>query len=539
MVAVGNLLRVPHRPRHSVIRRFGAPIVALLLLLSACTVDTTGPRDARRPRRPRTATASATASPTDASKITFSDCSRLLDVSGAGIPSARLKSLTFQCGKVTVPLDYADPTGRTISIQIVKVHDTDQKNRVGSLLVNPGGPGESGLTVPLALAADAPNDLLQHFDLIGFDPRGVGLSSPLDCVTDTQKDAIVALDSDPRTAAGLAAAKQDWDLVAQECAAQYPGTLADYNTTYTAMDMDRIRAALGDKKLSYLGFSYGTALGWTYAHLYPTNVRAAVLDGAVDPTLDFTGFLTQQLTGFESAFDQFSADCLTRPACAAMGQPRAAVIALAAAAQANPIKSSLKGETRTADGGVVLTAVSEALYSKEFWPDLGDAIVAAQKGDSKLLFELADEYWERNADGSFSNILDANTAILCNDQATRPTDASIQAAATQWATQYPMLGLWFSLELVQCEDWPASGHTLPAATAAGSVPILVVGNTHDPATPYLWAQHLTAALTTGVLLTWEGEGHTAYDQGSSCIDDKVDNYLITGVPPAVGTICPA
>ncbi|MBV9592970.1 MAG: alpha/beta fold hydrolase [Actinobacteria bacterium] len=504
-------------------------------LVAGCTTSTKGQGT---PVTPASSSPSAT-STVPHSTIAFSDCSKLLDVGGAGIPAARLRELSFECGKVSVPLDYNDPTGKTISIQVVKVHDTQQKNRLGSLVINPGGPGASGLSTPLYLAGSISDDVLKRFDLIGYDPRGVGLSNPIQCISDAQKDAVTSLDVDVRTTAGVAAAKALYGPIIQSCHTKYAAGLGDYNTLYAAMDLDKIRAALGEDQLTYLGYSYGTALGFSYAHLYPTKIRTAVLDGAVDPGVNLIDSIGNQTLGFEAAFNQFAADCVTKQSCAAMGQPLAAVTALVNQANINPIKTSDKSDSRTADGGVVMYAVLDALYSQQSWQPLGQAIIDAQHGDAKGVFQLADEYSERNSDGSHSNILDAYITTLCNDQSTLPTDAQIQAAATQWAAQAPLFGVWGANELFECDGWPPSGHPLPPATATGSKPILVIGNTHDPATPYAGAQHLTTALTTGVLLTWQGQGHTAYLSGSTCIDSKVNAYLINGTTPAVGTVCPA
>jgi pimeloyl-ACP methyl ester carboxylesterase len=418
------------------------------------------------------------------------------------------------------------------------VHDDEQQKKIGDLLMNPGGPGASGITLPIDLLSSLSSKILDNFDLIGFDPRGVQLSSPINCVSDPQKDALAALDPDLRTPGGFALAKQQESQIAQECTATYGANLADFNTVFTAMDMDRIRQALGQAKLNYLGFSYGTSLGAVYAHLYPTKIRVAVLDGAVDPTTDSITSFADQLQGFESAFDQFSADCLKRPACAVLGNPRQVVYTLTAQANAHPIKSEDAGDTRVATGGIVLTGVLQALYSESLWPTLGQALIQAQKGNSAGLFALADEYNERSSDGVYSNLLDANVTISCNDQPPGPSDATIAATAASWTTKYPMFGRWAASSLFQCQSWQPDRHPLPAVTATGAPPILVIGTTHDPATPYAGAVNLAKALTTGQLLTWQGQGHTAYTK-STCIDDKVNSYLITGQPPVAGSVCPA
>jgi pimeloyl-ACP methyl ester carboxylesterase len=518
-------------------------IVLVAVLVAGCTTSLAGRGGAAITSTAPTTTSSATpsASPSSA-KIKLSDCSKLFDLAGAGIASDRLKHLTFTCGKVPVPLDYSDPDSPTINIEVLRMHDDQQTNRIGSLLVNPGGPGASGLGLPISLAATVSDDLLQHFDLVGFDPRGVGLSSPVQCVPDAEKDQLYSLDINVLTPDGFAAAKQDEDQVAAECTVKYGPELADYNTVFTAMDMDRIRAAMGDAEMNYLGFSYGTELGAVYAHLYPSKVRVEVLDGAVDPTVSAVTFAGEQLAGFEDAFDQFAADCMTRPSCAVLKNPRQVVYDLVAKANVTPIPTPIKigrtDETRSATAGNVLYGVLYALYNQKLWVDLGDALVAAQKGDASGLLSLSDGYTKRDSDGTYSNLFDANTTISCNDTPAGPTDALVKATATTWAADYPMFGVWGAMSLFSCQNWQPVRHVPPLPSATGSNPILVIGTAHDPATPYTGAANLAKTLTTGVLLTWDGEGHTAYTK-TACIDEKVDAYLVDETLPDAGTTCPA
>jgi pimeloyl-ACP methyl ester carboxylesterase len=485
-----------------------------------------------------TGTASSTPSAPAPASIVFTDCSSLFNLSAAGIPADRLTRLQFKCGKLAVPLDYSHPNGQTISVAVIRIHDTEQTKRVGSLLVNPGGPGASGIFLAISLARDVSNNVLDHFDLVGFDPRGVGLSSPVRCTTDAQEDALLALEVDMRTANGLAAAKNANRAFADACDARYGETLEYFNTAETARDMDQIRRAVGDSKLNYLGFSYGTELGAVYAHLFPTSIRAMVLDGAVDPygLGDVVKATEEQVSGFEQAFDQFALDCATRPSCRQLGNARAAVLALKRQADQQPIASSAPGETRQANGAVVLYAALSALYSQDEWPDLGTALIDAQHGDAKGLFALLDDYSERSG-GQFSNLLDVYQVVSCNDTPRDPTDAQVEATAASWATKYPLFGLWAAESLVQCDGWQSDRQAVPEGSASGSPPILVVGNTHDPATPYQGTLHLASVLTTGVVLTWDGQGHTSYGS-SSCIAQKVNDYLINLTVPAAKTTCP-
>jgi pimeloyl-ACP methyl ester carboxylesterase len=448
--------------------------------------------------------------------------------------------MDFSCGKLAVPLDYAKPHGVTVVLFVVKIHLKKQNaaDRIGSLLVNPGGPGVSGIRLALSLVSTLSDTLLQRFDLVGFDPRGVGLSSPLECISDSQKDRLSAQDLDVRTAAGRAEARKTSASIAQGCIAKYGSALGHFNTEETAHDMDLIRESLGDSKLNYLGYSYGTRLGAAYAHQFPTRIRVAVLDGAVDPVASELTTDERQVSAFEAAFDQFAADCMRRPACSALGNPRKAVESLIQSANASPLKSSALREKRLATGGIVTTAVVAALYDARDWPVLGNALVAAQAGDAKQVFALADQYNRRDAEtGHYTNILDANLAVSCNDSSLQITDALVAAKAREWIPKYPIFGKNAAASLYGCQAWPKSGHPLPSVSAPGAPPILVIGTVHDPATPYAAARVLAKALGSGVLLSWNGEGHTAYPK-TTCITSKVNAYLVTGALP-VDDSCPA
>ncbi len=535
-------MQVVPLPRRSAAHALTAAAAALGLLV-ACTTTARGHGVQGSSAAPGSATpttsASGTASPPNTSKLDLTDCASLINLSAAGIPEQRRQKLNFDCGRVLVPVDYAKPNGPTMPVAVIRIRYQDQPDRIGSLLVNPGGPGGSGFFLAISLAASLSDDVLEHFDLVGFDPRGVGLSTPIRCESDKDETRALALDVDVRTAAGLTQAKNIAENFAAGCRAKYGSKLEHYNTVETAKDMDRIRAAVGDDKLNYLGFSYGTELGAVYAHLFPQRIRVAVLDGAVDPqtTGDAIKSAEQQTGGFESALNQFAADCATRSSCNTLGNVRAAIAALVKKADATPIQSSRSGETREATGGNVLYAVLYSLYSKQLWPRLATALTEAQHGDARGLFELDDAYSERDPDGHYSNILDVFQTVSCNDQRSDPTDAEIKQAASRWATQFPLFGLWSASTLFQCQSWQKNRHPIPPETAAGSKPILVIGNLHDPATPYVGAVNLAKSLGTGVLLSWDGEGHTSYGQ-SDCIDQKVNAYLINATVPAPNTKCP-
>lgn len=504
----------------------------LCAALASCTATVTGTGSAAGVRPP-----SSTSPTVTPQQIAFGSCSQIFDPSALTIPQSRASHLTYGCGRLQVPLDYSNQSGPTISLELVKVHD-DRNPTGNALMVNPGGPGGSGFDLALGLAGQLSDSLLASFDIIGFDPRGVGLSSPVSCVSNQRKDQLNAAAPDVLTAAGFAQAKSLAAAVANGCSAAYGASLADFDTVQTAMDMDRIRQSLGGQQLNYLGFSYGTELGSVYAHLFPHNVRVEVLDGAVDPlTADIAAF-ANQLGGFEGAFDQFAQDCLTRPACAVLGNPRQVVYGLVNQANQTPIPTSNTADHRSATGSLILTGVLSALYSKSQWAALGDALIAARQGDSKAILALADEYNQRNPDGTYSNIYDANTAISCNDSKPGPTDATIQATAVTWVKNYPMFGRWSAASLFSCQEWQPKRTPVPLATAPTPQKVLVIGNLHDPATPYQGAKDLVNTMGNALLLTWDGEGHTSYLQGSTCIDGYVNNYLIHGTLPPANTTCP-
>jgi len=469
--------------------------------------------------------------------ISFSDCSSLFSGTSVPVQHALRGKLSYGCAKLRVPLNYADPTGSQISLQLVKIHDADNAHSLGSLLVNPGGPGGSGVELALGLLSEMSPSILEHFDLLGFDPRGVELSAPLHCISDAQKDRLNAESPDVLTRAGFNQAKLLAAQVADGCSTKYGPALAQFNTVNTARDMDRIRQAVGDKQMNYLGFSYGTQLGSTYAHLFPGKIRVAVLDGAVDPLTSGIKQFADQLGGFEGAFDQFATWCRTQSPCSSLGNPRQSVYDVVAAANAHPLGTDDPGETRRVTSSLVLTGVLESLYSKSSWKQLGSALIQAERGDGTGLLSLADDYNQRY-NGHYTNIMDSNLAISCNDEKPGPTDPTIRATAQRWSTQYPMFGKWAAISLFGCQQWQPDRTPVPKPAAPTAHKVLVIGNLHDPATPYQGAIDLTKTMGNAELLSWDGEGHTSYLQGSSCVDNYVNAYLIHNTLPPASTTCP-
>jgi pimeloyl-ACP methyl ester carboxylesterase len=445
-------------------------------------------------------------------------------------------NVTYECGNVRVPQDWAQPNGaKQFDVALLRARATRQTDRIGSLLVDPGGPGGSGVDLAAYLSVGLPAEVTQRFDIVGFDPRGVGRSEPVKCFTGAQLDASFAADPDPVSQADFDKAVALSRNMAQSCGEKYGDGLRLFSTEQVARDMDAIRAALGDQKLTYLGYSYGTLLGAVYAQLFPTRVRALVLDGAIDPTLEPIAAAESQAKGFERAFDNFAAWCGSNAGRCAIGpDARTTVTAALDAARRNPVTGP---DGRAATAGWVMTAVVASLYSQEQWPQLASAIDSLRKGNAAGVLRLADSYAERDARGQYSNLFDANTVVNCTDDASTPPVNTLRTLQNQWRQKYPLFGPSSALDLV-CAQWPGKRDPYPTGKAQGAPPILVVGTTGDPATPYEQTPKLAAMLGVGTVLTWQGEGHTAYPQ-TRCITQAVNKYLIDLTVPAKGTTCPA
>ncbi|WP_242901803.1 alpha/beta hydrolase [Actinomadura terrae] len=448
----------------------------------------------------------------------------------------------FRCTTLQVPLDHDEPSGETIGIALIRVPATDAAHRIGSLLFNFGGPGGEGVDT-LAQAAGDYARLNARYDLVGFDPRGVGRSAPVTCVDDRRMDVLTAAEGTPDTPAEEAAFAADEASYNKGCEARSRALLPHVGTVSAARDMDLVRAALGDSRLHYFGISYGTWLGGSYAHRHPDSVGRAVLDGAVDTAVDPAGQALAQAAAFQRALGAFGT------ACAALGR-RACPLGGDGPGVAASVQRLLTGLDRTplpARGGRKLTerlatsGVTTALYSRQAWPILAQGLVdAATRRDGTLLRALADAGNGRRADGSYTNLSAANTAIACADTTARYTPADVRRLLPGFRAASPVFGAALAWGLLQCAGWPVAGDEAAREVSAPSAaPILVVGNTGDPATPYAWAPALTKALGgRATLLTLRGEGHGAYDTGDPCVRRTVDAYLLQGTVPPAGTVCP-
>jgi pimeloyl-ACP methyl ester carboxylesterase len=454
----------------------------------------------------------------------------------------------LQCTRLTVPLDYSKPNGATITLGVLRVKATDQAHRIGSLLANPGGPGGSGMELAANLAGSggpwSSSALAKDFDLVGFDPRGIAASEPaVHCLSSSEFDAYRAadLDDDP-TAAGVAKYEQQQKNYAQECAQNTRDgkeMLANMGTTTVVKDMDVLRSALGDKKLSYLGFSYGTRIGSTYAEQFPENVRAMILDGAVDPTESLVDETVGQGAGFQTAFTQFAQWCVKQQQCALGTDPAQANNAFKALV--NPLleKSVSVGDGRQLSYDDATTGAIQALYSQSYWTYLNQGLNELKQGNGRTLMLLADTYDGRNADGSYSNEQDAFNAVRCVDDPPNTDPNQLSQSQLRYKQAAPFLddGRPAVAEEDTCAYWPVPPTDKPhLPSVTGLAPVLVISTTNDPATPYQSGVNLAKALGGG-LLTFEGTQHTAFLQNNQCVDNWGSNYLIKGTLPPTGTRC--
>jgi len=447
---------------------------------------------------------------------------------------------TAQCATIEVPLDYAVPAAGTIRLALDRIPATDRAGRIGSLLVNPGGPGGSGLDYAKAADRILGEKLRARYDVVGFDPRGVGQSTPVKCLTDSQLDTFIATDPDPETPAEIAQSQQQAELLANGCQAESARLLPHVGTPDAARDMDVIRAVVGDQKLTYLGKSYGTYLGAVYAGLFPSRVGRLVLDGAIDPSLSSDELDLGQAAGFQTALDAFLTDWVRQGDCPLGDTTVAAerrLTGLLAGVQARPLPT---GTDRELTGGQAFLGVVGPLYDRQAWPTLRTALTELVGGRGDTLLRIADLYSDRGPDGYTSNANEAIYAVNCLDRPDTDTVAQVRAQLPVFERASPVFGASLAWSSLPCTDWPVKSRTRPARiTAAGAPPILVVGTTRDPATPYAWAQSLARQLSSGVLLSRDGDGHTAYFMGNACIDSAVETYLLNGTPPADGTRCRA
>jgi len=468
-----------------------------------------------------------------AQNLTWDDC-------GGGSASQ------VECTTVKAPISWAAPDEGAIDLAVVR-HVASGTSK-GSVLVNPGGPGGSGWDYVYYQGENTLSaGVAENYDIVGWDPRGVGRSTPVTCYTDvTDRDEVLygTFDEPYDTEGWIDELTTVQEGFAAACEANTGALLANIDTASNARDLDLLRALMGDAKLNYVGFSYGTFIGSMYAELFPQNVGKMVLDGAVDPLLSDFDSLKVQMAGFDSAFRAYLQFCLDSADCPFTGTVDTAATQARSVLDTVDAQRLVNADGRVLDSATLGTAIASNLYTESYWPDMTDMFNALRQGDASIAFMNADNYNSRNPDGTYSgNSFEVYTAVTCVDgdfkddpKSTLERIAEIDAAA-------PILGKYFAYDDfavldTTCSNWPVPQAELPTVyDAEGAAPILVIGTSNDPATPYAWAQSLASQLSSGVLVSYEGEGHTVYNSGVACIDDTVEAYFLEDKVPAADPMC--
>ncbi len=475
-------------------------------------------------------------------QLDWQKCPAPSEAEGGGpAPSPLPGGGIWECAFMDAPRDYAEPDGDTIELALIRARALDPAKRIGSLVFNFGGPGGSGVaTLPPASADYAA--LRTRYDLVSFDPRGVGRSVGVQCEDDKQLDAYYAEDATPDDAAEEKTFTDHLQSFADACEKNSGEELPYVGTVNAARDMDLMRQVLGDDKLYYFGISYGTELGGVYAHLFPKNVGRAVFDAVVDPTKNSEQSSLGQAKGFQLALDNFSRNCVERgDACLLPGstveEVQAGILQLLQRLDKKPIPGV---GNRKLTQSQATNGIAQALYSQEYWELLEQGLDEADGGDGGLLLALSDAMNGRSDDGHYSNIQAANAAINCVDSKERYSLDQTKAKLPEFRKASAVFGDYLGWGLMGCTEWPVPGQwTTPDVSAPGAAPIVVIGNTGDPATPYEGARAMVNALGKGVGIevTYRGEGHGAYNSKAKCVQQAVNAYLLDGKAPAAGTVC--
>ncbi|MFF7357470.1 MULTISPECIES: alpha/beta hydrolase [Streptomyces] len=526
----------------------------------------------RRPRGPRTrTTARLTATVLAAVALLVSACSSGSSTTSAGgttdaalaaLPRATPSALSsyyrqtlhwrscgvagFQCATMKAPLDYAKPGAGDVRLAVARKKATGKGKPLGSLLVNPGGPGGSAVGYLQSYAGVGyPADVRARYDMVAVDPRGVARSEPVECLDGRQMDAYTQTDLTPDDQKERNALVTADKKFAESCGARSARLLRHVSTVEAARDMDILRALLGDPKLNYVGASYGTFLGATYAGLFPDRVGRVVLDGAMDPSLDARRLNLDQTAGFETAFQAFAKDCVRHTDCPLGGKGTTPaqvgdhLRAFFRKLDAHPIPAG-DADGRKLGEALATTGVIAAMYDQGTWGQLREVLASAMRENNGAgLLALSDSYFERDADGHYSNLMMANAAVNCLDLPPAFTGPDeVEKALPAFEKASPVFGAGLAWASLNCAYWPVRAMGGPhRIKAQGAAPIVVVGTTRDPATPYRWAQSLSRQLSSARLLTYVGDGHTAYGRGSACIDTAINTYLLHGTPPTAGKRC--
>lgn len=502
-------------------------VLALVLGLAGCTT-TSQPPVGTTPSSglpPATAAPSAALAPYYAQKLDWKPCG------------------TIECADLRVPLDHAAPDpAKDLTIKVARVKAKDQSKRLGSLLVNPGGPGASGVEY-VRDGADTIGgpDVRRYYDLVGFDPRGVGGSDPINCLSDKALDRFLAADPTPDTPAEEQTLLTEAKAMATGCEKDNPDLVKHLSTADAARDMDILRAAVGDTQLNYLGKSYGTFLGATYADLFPKRVGRMVLDGVVPPDLTSAELDEGQARGFQIATQAYVEDCVKQQDCPLGSTPQAALKGLDdffTQVDRQPLPTGDPSAPLLTEGWARL-GVAVALYDQGSWGVLTDALREARSGNGQSLMQLADAYAERRPGGGYSgNLMESIYAVNCLDRPDSPNLASYEKYAKDFSAKYPTWGANLAWGALPCGVWPVKSTNPPhKISAPGSNTVVVVGTTRDPATIYEWSKRLRDELDNAVLVTFDGDGHTAYGRSNPCVDDSIDAYYVQGRVPKDGLRC--
>lgn len=458
----------------------------------------------------------------------------------------------FECATVSAPLNWDDPDAHEpIELALIRLPATGDSQ--GALFSNPGGPGASGIDLVGQAANTAfSKDLREHFDLVGWDPRGVGHSSAVECYDDEGTDEFfygVPENANQMSAEQLVEYQRQQVIEYGAACLENTGPLLEYvDTKSTVKDLDLLRALLGDPKLNYFGFSYGTDIGAQYIDTYPERVGRIVLDGATDPTVDTFQTTIDQQTNFAESTRAYLKDCLGSPDCPfkPMGGVDGAIMQIQKIMNTVDDTMPKHSDGRTFTSAVIDLAITQAMYDESIWPVLTEAFTRWQtNNDASMFFALSDMYLQRDAEGKYmSNMFDAFTAINCLD---RPLETD-KAKIREYNEKLNSVKLFKDDEMAQasaeigdmtCENWPVKSRveSLEPVKGEGAAPVLVVATSNDPATPVEWARAVADQLESATLIVLEGEGHIAYDEGNECTNTAVDEYFITGKVPESDLTC--
>ncbi len=446
----------------------------------------------------------------------------------------------FMCGGVKVPLSYQDPGADWITLKVNRLAASNPAKRIGSLVLQPGGPGASGVDYAAGSKNSISQGLRDVYDIVGFDPRGVGASDPIRCLDPAAADRFLAVMGTPFSPTQTADVVNVSGDFGKSCLARSPRLTPNIGTVPAVKDLDILRGALGEAKLNYLGKSYGTFMGLTYVGEFPANVGRFVLDGIIDTTLTNEQLSKGQAEGFQLALDRFINDCIRRVGCPLPKNPKAALAKINEWLQTlatKPIKAALE---RPLTRPLAINGLIGSMYEPSTqWSALRRALAAGFAGNGLEMLTIVDEFVGRQPNGTYdTNLLDALYAVNCLDRPDRLGLVGTQSQAADFAAAAPTFGSDFAWANLPCAMWPVPATDMPHdVTGAGAGPILLLGTINDPATPYKWAVAASKHLTNATLLTWTGDGHTAYGRGSTCVDAKVDSYLLAGTVPASGQTC--